>query len=122
MQPSELPDQVLVAIKLLYDAEKRGALDEYPEIKIARELMIPISVYLHQDIMSAMAIPKPEQKVSFKEQPLDSLANPMTNPMLVTQMGFTGDICEFEHCRQMTMVRNGTCLKCMTCGGTNGCS
>lgn len=34
--------------------------------------------------------------------------------------GYTGDIC--ESCGSMTMVRNGTCLKCVTCGGTSGCS
>lgn len=34
--------------------------------------------------------------------------------------GYTGDIC--GSCGSMTMVRNGTCLKCMTCGTTSGCS
>lgn len=34
--------------------------------------------------------------------------------------GYEGDMC-FE-CGQFTMVRNGTCLKCVTCGGTSGCS
>ncbi|MBM4157297.1 MAG: vitamin B12-dependent ribonucleotide reductase [Ignavibacteria bacterium] len=34
--------------------------------------------------------------------------------------GYTGDIC--EECGQVTMVRNGTCLKCMNCGATSGCS
>jgi ribonucleoside-diphosphate reductase alpha chain len=34
--------------------------------------------------------------------------------------GYTGDIC--QHCGSFTMVRNGTCLKCMTCGETSGCS
>ncbi len=34
--------------------------------------------------------------------------------------GYTGDIC--PECHSMTMVRNGTCLKCMTCGATTGCS
>ena len=34
--------------------------------------------------------------------------------------GYTGDIC--PECQSMTMVRNGTCLKCMTCGSTTGCS
>ena len=34
--------------------------------------------------------------------------------------GYTGDIC--PSCGQMTMVRNGTCLKCVTCGETTGCS
>lgn len=36
------------------------------------------------------------------------------------EMGFTGDIC--PECQSMTMVRNGTCLKCTTCGSTSGCS
>jgi len=34
--------------------------------------------------------------------------------------GYTGDIC--ESCGSLTMTRNGTCLKCMTCGNTSGCS
>lgn len=34
--------------------------------------------------------------------------------------GYTGDIC--SSCGSLTMVRNGTCLKCMTCGDTSGCS
>lgn len=34
--------------------------------------------------------------------------------------GYTGDCC--SDCGNMTMVRNGTCLKCETCGSTTGCS
>ncbi len=34
--------------------------------------------------------------------------------------GYTGDIC--PECQSMSMVRNGTCLKCLTCGSTTGCS
>lgn len=36
------------------------------------------------------------------------------------EKGYTGDIC--PECGSMTMVRNGTCLKCTTCGSTTGCS
>jgi ribonucleoside-diphosphate reductase alpha chain len=36
------------------------------------------------------------------------------------EKGYTGDLC--PECQSMTMVRNGTCLKCMTCGSTSGCS
>lgn len=36
------------------------------------------------------------------------------------EQGYTGDIC--TECQSITMVRNGTCLKCMTCGSTSGCS
>jgi len=34
--------------------------------------------------------------------------------------GFEGDAC--GECGNFTLVRNGTCLKCTTCGGTSGCS
>ena len=36
------------------------------------------------------------------------------------QLGYTGDSC--PECGSMTMIRNGTCQKCMTCGSTTGCS
>lgn len=36
------------------------------------------------------------------------------------EYGYTGDIC--PECGNATMVRNGSCLKCMTCGATTGCS
>ena len=36
------------------------------------------------------------------------------------QKGFEGDPC--EECGQLMMVRNGTCMKCMNCGATSGCS
>ena len=35
-------------------------------------------------------------------------------------MGYEGDAC--GDCGALTMVRNGTCLKCMSCGATSGCS
>ncbi len=34
--------------------------------------------------------------------------------------GYEGDPC--PECGAMTLVRNGACLKCVTCGGTTGCS
>ncbi|MBL8838490.1 MAG: vitamin B12-dependent ribonucleotide reductase [Alphaproteobacteria bacterium] len=34
--------------------------------------------------------------------------------------GYTGDAC--EGCGSMSMVRNGTCTKCLDCGSTSGCS
>jgi ribonucleoside-diphosphate reductase alpha chain len=34
--------------------------------------------------------------------------------------GYEGEAC--TECGNFTMVRNGTCLKCDTCGGTSGCS
>ena len=34
--------------------------------------------------------------------------------------GYVGEAC--PECGNFTMVRNGTCLKCDTCGSTTGCS
>ncbi|MBU1837766.1 MAG: vitamin B12-dependent ribonucleotide reductase [Alphaproteobacteria bacterium] len=34
--------------------------------------------------------------------------------------GYEGDPC--GECQNYTLVRNGTCMKCNTCGGTSGCS
>jgi ribonucleoside-diphosphate reductase alpha chain len=34
--------------------------------------------------------------------------------------GYEGDAC--GECGNFTLVRNGTCMKCTTCGSTSGCS
>src|SRR5690606_28370452 len=34
--------------------------------------------------------------------------------------GYEGEAC--GSCGNFTLVRNGTCMKCNTCGGTSGCS
>jgi ribonucleoside-diphosphate reductase alpha chain len=36
------------------------------------------------------------------------------------QKGYEGDAC--GSCGNFTLVRNGTCMKCNTCGSTSGCS
>ncbi len=36
------------------------------------------------------------------------------------QQGYEGDAC--SGCGNYTLVRNGTCMKCNTCGETSGCS
>jgi ribonucleoside-diphosphate reductase alpha chain len=45
----------------------------------------------------------------------------VTEKIRVARMqGYEGDAC--GSCGSFTLVRNGSCLKCMTCGGTSGCS
>ena len=34
--------------------------------------------------------------------------------------GYEGEMC--NECANFTLVRNGTCMKCDTCGSTTGCS
>jgi ribonucleoside-diphosphate reductase alpha chain len=42
------------------------------------------------------------------------------NLALARIQGYEGDPCTV--CGHLTLVRNGTCLKCLTCGSTTGCS
>ena len=49
------------------------------------------------------------------------LAQPKISAFEMARMkGYEGDPC--NECGQMTLVRNGTCLKCLSCGTTSGCS
>jgi ribonucleoside-diphosphate reductase alpha chain len=48
---------------------------------------------------------------------LDSAAEALD---MARMQGYEGDPCPV--CGHFTMVRNGTCLKCLTCGSTTGCS
>ncbi len=58
---------------------------------------------------------KPAEKTTVK--PEETAINKATEAKL---KGYEGDSC--PECGNFTLVRNGTCLKCMTCGGTTGCS
>ena len=40
--------------------------------------------------------------------------------MIARQKGYEGDPC--TECGALTLVRNGSCLKCVSCGTTTGCS
>jgi len=63
----------------------------------------------------------PETSVAWVSNPTSS---PKSQAQVMVQkakeLGYTGDSC--SECGNMTLVRNGTCLKCNTCGATSGCS
>ena len=44
----------------------------------------------------------------------------MDHRVKAKMQGYEGDPC--GECGNYTLVRNGTCMKCNTCGGTSGCS
>ena len=72
--------------------------------------------------MEPQASPELQRTVDLKElvfgdaQPL-SVANRREEAKM---KGYVGESC--PECANFTLVRNGTCLKCDTCGGTTGCS
>jgi ribonucleoside-diphosphate reductase alpha chain len=50
-----------------------------------------------------------------------ALSDPRLDQIRAARMkGYEGDSC--GECGNFTLVRNGTCLKCDTCGSTSGCS
>ncbi|SHG09177.1 ribonucleoside-diphosphate reductase class II [Kaistia soli DSM 19436] len=51
------------------------------------------------------------------QQPKSSVAE---QAAIARMKGYEGESC--TECANFTMVRNGTCLKCDTCGNTSGCS
>ena len=55
------------------------------------------------------------------ETSIEAVSAVMIDPRTKAKMqGYEGDPC--GECGNYTLVRNGTCMKCNTCGGTSGCS
>jgi ribonucleoside-diphosphate reductase alpha chain len=52
--------------------------------------------------------------------PPGSLAPPGSAPRQARMKGYEGDAC--ADCGQFTLVRNGSCLRCDSCGASTGCS
>ena len=53
------------------------------------------------------------------KSPLNNLHN-TSNEKISRFRGYTGDPC--DECGHFTLIRNGTCQKCDSCGYTTGCS
>ncbi|RDI52408.1 vitamin B12-dependent ribonucleotide reductase [Microvirga subterranea] len=67
-----------------------------------------------------------EQKVGEAEMSKLAFTAPAASPSIADKRaeakmkGYVGEAC--PECANFTLVRNGTCLKCDTCGSTTGCS
>jgi ribonucleoside-diphosphate reductase alpha chain len=73
------------------------------------------------------ALPLFEGALAYAETTTIAIAAPVSRPdSRIAQIrearmkGYEGDSC--GECGNFTLVRNGTCLKCDTCGATSGCS
>jgi ribonucleoside-diphosphate reductase alpha chain len=67
----------------------------------------------------------PAQKLEFRAEAvpdpkLDAKADAKVKRAEAKAQGYEGDPC--GECQNYTLVRNGTCMKCNTCGSTTGCS
>ncbi len=70
---------------------------------------------LQQAGASDMALP-----VSVSTQIMEKTDERMDQARVARMKGYEGDAC--DDCGNFTLVRNGTCMKCNTCGSTSGCS
>ena len=92
----------------------------------------PPSVGLQRVVATTPMATTPMASAAPVVAPID--ASPLSTPRFSTRkrpaalsmvekarlQGYTGDAC--GDCGSFTMVRNGTCTKCDTCGATSGCS
>ncbi len=94
--------------------------DEFESEEIISERVIELdnSDTNESDYNSRLTIPENENNESNAQK--NNLSSSAHKIRLAKENGYTGDVC--TECQSMTMVRNGTCLKCMTCGSTTGCS
>jgi len=85
------------------------------------DIHMPDKDYESEEIISERTIERPKISLSDGQNQLKQEVEQRNKEVaLARQRGYTGDIC--PNCQSMTMVRNGTCLKCETCGETTGCS
>jgi ribonucleoside-diphosphate reductase alpha chain len=107
----------------LHNEDEPAWSDE--EVMPVRSVMFndtPVNVDDAPPVSAVVASPaaRPDQHVAAATSHGKSMSRAASAIRDAKAQGYEGDAC--PECSAMTMVRNGTCLKCMTCGGTSGCS
>ncbi|MCC2609701.1 vitamin B12-dependent ribonucleotide reductase [Neorhizobium sp. Rsf11] len=97
----------VVSFKRDYEERARELAEEIVE-ELAEEQQATTGLFSDAAADEA-ATAKTEAKKVENERRMRSIAQ-----------GYTGNMC--SECQNFTMVRNGTCEKCDTCGSTSGCS
>ncbi len=102
----------IVAFKRDYEeraAELAEEIAEETSEEVATESQQSVTALFSDKAAAEAASAKAEAKKVENERRMRSIAQ-----------GYTGNMC--SECQNFTMVRNGTCEKCDTCGATSGCS
>jgi ribonucleoside-diphosphate reductase alpha chain len=105
---SYLGQDDLAHVPRAHDASDVSGLDELStDAAVSQEPMI-------------LASPGPEEAKDHSSLDVTSAAEKARRREDAHLQGYTGDSC--GECGNFTLARNGTCLKCATCGATTGCS
>ncbi|MBV8345436.1 MAG: adenosylcobalamin-dependent ribonucleoside-diphosphate reductase [Candidatus Eremiobacteraeota bacterium] len=116
VEPSMQMDAMGPEAQEEYIAEEEGAVSVRPA-GVAEKLH-PVSTHLHpgQD-----AVSEPEPLLHRGGNGTATATLVRTQAINASKAkGYTGNAC--SECGQLTMVRNGACEKCDSCGATSGCS
>jgi len=130
VQPSMEMDAMGVEAKDDYIAEEEGAVNVRPAG--VAERLHPVSTHFRPGVSSTPSQPVASAAVATPPAPAASRGTASTGGTSTKTMskteaisaskakGYTGNAC--SECGQLTMVRNGACEKCDSCGATSGCS
>ena len=122
VEPSMQMDAMGPEAREEYVAEEEGGVNVRP-VGVA-EMFHPVSTHLHPGQQPRPAIAPPAAPTL----PTGSNGGGTAVAVMVRTeainaskaKGYTGNAC--SECGQLTMVRNGACEKCDSCGATSGCS
>ncbi|WP_226782621.1 vitamin B12-dependent ribonucleotide reductase [Oceaniglobus trochenteri] len=97
------------------DVLKQVVSTGYLRNRVPQELRVVQGGMLGEAVSEAIATmePAPSEPKAAKPVAMDARAK-------ARMQGYEGEAC--GECGNFTLVRNGTCMKCNTCGGTSGCS
>jgi len=117
----ESDDVAVVADRYMSRGMMRGSFD-HKVVMVAGEAANPVAA-LQQNITTALYETQHADVV--EETLVQGSAEPeVVSPARLSSearlKGYEGEAC--GDCGNFTLVRNGTCLKCDTCGATSGCS
>ncbi len=101
------------------DGERRGAS---PVVAQSLGYATEGATALKQDIVEELAEATADalNGLAWSEPAAGQRASVADKKAEARMKGYVGEAC--PECANFTMVRNGTCLKCETCGATTGCS
>jgi len=99
----------VVSFKRDYEERPREVADDIADEQLADEGQQVATALFSDKAEADAAAAKAEAKKKEADRRMKSI-----------MQGYTGNMC--TECQNFTMVRNGTCEKCDTCGATSGCS
>ena len=113
----DIPDTVDTHSQLINNSKKlsRGYVRQELELTVLQGGQAKVKAFAGNNVQrSNIAF---ENKADFSTNTIDSKQTAIQKAKI---QGYEGEAC--GECGNFTLVRNGTCMKCNTCGSTSGCS